>query len=193
VVSRGDRQPRRDDGGALIAAAAALDRDRPAPMSDGGRVLSGRVALVVGASRGIGAATGRALADAGAAVVLAARDQTRLDAAAAEIRRAGGQALAVATDVTDEVAVARLADRVLDAHGRLDAAVNCVAAAAGGRRPTALADLSLADLDTELAVTLRGVLVCLQHEIRAMTASGGGSIVTVASTASTVPVAGVAG
>ena len=116
--------------------------------------LQGRAALVVGASRGIGAATARAMAGAGAAVVLAARGAKRLDDVAASIRADGGTATVVPTDITEAGAVKRLVGRCLEEHGRLDVAVNGVAA--GGRRPTPVADLDLADVDTELAITLRG-------------------------------------
>jgi NAD(P)-dependent dehydrogenase (short-subunit alcohol dehydrogenase family) len=154
-------------------------------------LLGGRIALVVGASRGIGAATAGALADAGAVVVLAARDVSRLEDVAARIGSCGGTASVVPTDVTDAGAVERLVAGCVEEHGRLDIAVNSVAA--GGRRPTPLADLPLEAIDAEIATTLRGTLLCLREEIRAMAGSGGGSIVTVASTASVQPVSGVAG
>src|SRR4051794_11860615 len=105
--------------------------------------LSGRVALVTGASRGIGAVTAAAFSRAGAAVVLAARDAAALDAQAERLRSQGGDALAVPTDVADEAAVHALIGRTLDAYGRLDAAVNN--AAGGGHGPTPLADVATSD------------------------------------------------
>ena len=87
-------------------------------------LLRDRTVLVTGASRGIGAATARALAGAGASVVLAARDETAIAAIAAEIVEAGGQAIAVRTDVTDELAVERAVEAALATYGRLDAAFN---------------------------------------------------------------------
>ena len=153
--------------------------------------LADRVAIVTGASRGIGAATARALADAGAAVVLAARDERALTDVANDIARDGGRALVVPTDVTDPESVARLVERTVAEHGRLDVAVNN--AAGGGHRPTPLADVDVADYDSALATTLRGVFLALKHEIPAMLASGGGAIVNMASTAGLEPVGGLAG
>jgi NAD(P)-dependent dehydrogenase (short-subunit alcohol dehydrogenase family) len=154
-------------------------------------VLSGRVAIVTGASRGIGAATARALASAGATVVLAARSADALAGLAQEIAAAGARAIAVPTDVSDASSVRQLVARTLDAFGRLDAAVNN--AAGGGHRPTPLADVAVEDYDSALATSLRGVFVSMKYEIPAMLASGGGSIVNMASTAGLRPVAGLAG
>ena len=81
-------------------------------------LLAGKVALITGASRGIGAATAVAFAQAGAAVVLAARDEQALAVVAREIRAAGGRALAVPTDVGDPAAVEHVVQRTLDAYSR---------------------------------------------------------------------------
>ena len=94
--------------------------------------MHGQVALVAGASRGIGAATAEAFAAAGAAVVLAARDLAALQAVAGRIEAGGGRALAVRADVTDAGSVRGLVDQALAAYGRLDAAFNN--AMAGPRR-----------------------------------------------------------
>lgn len=153
--------------------------------------LADRVAIVTGASRGIGAATSRALSRAGARVVLAARDERALTAVAADITAAGGRALVVPTDVTDPVSVQRLVEQTLGAYGRLDAAFNN--AAGGGHRPTPIADVTVADFDSALATSLRGAFLAMKYEIPAMLAAGGGSIVNMASTAGLHPVAGLAG
>ncbi|HMG40389.1 MAG TPA: SDR family NAD(P)-dependent oxidoreductase [Acidimicrobiales bacterium] len=154
------------------------------------RPFEGKVALVTGASRGIGASVARAFAGAGADVVLAARDQEALDALAAELRESGVAALAVPTDVGDADAVARLVDRTVDAFGRLDFA--CNNAAGGGHPPTPLADVSVEAFDSAYAVSLRGVFLGLKYEIPAMLASGGGAIVNMSSTAGLQAVGGLA-
>src|SRR3954471_20671834 len=99
--------------------------------------LDNRVALVAGASRGIGAETARAFARAGASVVLAARDRDALDAVVASIRADGGRAIAVPTDVGDQAANERLVQRALDEFGRLDFAFNN---ATDGPMPAPLAE-----------------------------------------------------
>src|SRR5215831_7383864 len=101
-------------------------------------LLAGKVALVTGASRGIGAAAAAAFAQAGAGVVLAARDEHALGDLARGIRAAGGRALAVPTDVTDAGAIEVLVRRTLETFGRLDAAFNN---AGEGHAPAPLADL----------------------------------------------------
>src|SRR5699024_8231487 len=129
-------------------------------MTAGAALLAGRVALVTGASRGIGAATACALAAAGAGVVLAARDEHALRTVADAITGRRGRALAVPTDVTHPASVGRLLDRTLTAFGRLDAAVNN---AGGGHRPTPVADVAIADFDDAVAVNLRGTFLAMKH------------------------------
>ncbi|GCD92591.1 SDR family NAD(P)-dependent oxidoreductase [Embleya hyalina] len=161
-------------------------------MSTPQQPLADRVAIVTGASRGIGAATARALHRAGARVVLAARDADALTVLADELDAAGGRALAVPTDVTDPGAVERLVATTVDRFGRLDAAVNN--AAGGGHPPTPLADVDVAAFDSAFAVNLRGVFLALKYEIPAMLASGnGGAIVNMSSTAGLQAVGGLAG
>jgi NAD(P)-dependent dehydrogenase (short-subunit alcohol dehydrogenase family) len=134
-------------------------------------LLAGRVAIVTGASRGIGAAAARALAAAGAAVVLAARDEEALSAGAVEIAEVGGRAMCIPTDVADAASVERLVERTVSAYGRLDAAFDN--AAGGGHPPTPLADVSIDDYDSALAITLRSVFLSMRYEIPAMLESGG--------------------
>lgn len=153
--------------------------------------LSGRVALVVGASRGIGAETARAFAKAGAGVVLAARDERALSVLAEEIEAAGGRSLAIPADVTDPTSVERLVEQAMAAFGRLDAALNN--AAGGGHLPTPLAEVSVDDYDSALRVNLRGVFLAMKFEIPAMLESSGGAIVNMTSTAGLEAVGGLAG
>jgi NAD(P)-dependent dehydrogenase (short-subunit alcohol dehydrogenase family) len=153
--------------------------------------LDGKVAIVTGASRGIGAAVARAFSRSGASVALAARDAAALDRLADELNGSGGHAVAVPTDVSDPSAVARLVERTVSAFGRLDFA--CNNAAGGGHPPTPLADVTLDAFDSALAVNLRGVFVAMKHEIPAMLASGdGGAIVNMSSTAGLNAVGGLA-
>jgi NAD(P)-dependent dehydrogenase (short-subunit alcohol dehydrogenase family) len=152
--------------------------------------LDRKVAVVIGASRGIGAAVARAFSSAGAAVALAARDAAALDNVARELNESGGDALAVATDVSDADAVARLIEQTVTTFGRLDLA--CNNAAGGGHPPTPLADVSLEAFDSALAINLRGVFVAMKYEIPAMLDTGGGAIVNMSSTAGLDAVGGLA-
>jgi NAD(P)-dependent dehydrogenase (short-subunit alcohol dehydrogenase family) len=153
--------------------------------------LSNRVAIVTGASRGIGAATAAAFANAGAAVVLAARSQDALAALATRITTEGGTAVAVTTDVRDETSTQRLVDQTIERFGRLDYAVN--SAAAHSQPLTPLADVDVEAFDDTLAVSVRGLFVSLKYQIPAMLQTGGGAIVNIASTASFHSVGGLAG
>src|SRR5437763_13423897 len=122
--------------------------------------LENKVAIITGASRGIGAVAARAFAEAGATVVLVARDENALTAVAEEVVAAGGRALAVPTDVGEPDAVERLVRKTTEAYGRLDAAFNN--AAGHGHLPTPLADVGVEDFDSAVRVTLRGVFLCMK-------------------------------
>jgi NAD(P)-dependent dehydrogenase (short-subunit alcohol dehydrogenase family) len=143
-------------------------------------LLDGKVAIVTGASRGIGAAAARAFADAGASVVLAARTAQAIAAIADEINAAGGRALAVPTDVTDPESVERLVEKTLTTFRRLDVAFNNAGA---GQMPKPLADISFEDFEVGLRTNLYGTFLGMKYEISAMLAGGGGAIVNMSSTA----------
>ncbi len=144
--------------------------------------LTGKTALVTGASRGIGAATARHLADCGAAVVLAARSGGEIEALAAEIAAAGGRAEAVTCDVADYAAVEAAMQRCVAAFGSLDILVNN----AGLIDPIArLADSDPADWDRVIDVNVKGVYHGLRAAIPVMQAQAGGVIVTISSGAAT--------
>jgi NAD(P)-dependent dehydrogenase (short-subunit alcohol dehydrogenase family) len=140
------------------------------------RWLAGRLAVVTGASRGIGAATAAAMAAAGAHVVLAARDRQALGGVADRIRAGGGQATPVPTDVSDEAAVERLFAEVTDL-GRLSALV----CAAGVLTPALFADTKSALWHETLGVNLTGTFLCCRAAFTAMMPGAGGRIVNIAS------------
>jgi len=142
--------------------------------------LRGRVALVAGASRGIGAATAEAFAAAGAAVVLGARDLPALQGVVRRIEASGGRALAVRTDVSDVESMRGLVDQALAAYGRLDAAFNNAAA---GPPPAPLAEIDPAEFDRGIATSIRGTFLGMKFQVPAMLGSGGGAIVNMASIA----------
>jgi NAD(P)-dependent dehydrogenase (short-subunit alcohol dehydrogenase family) len=138
--------------------------------------LAGRLAVVTGASRGIGAATARAIAAAGAHVVLAARDREALDGVAGQIRRAGGQAMAVPADVSSEADVERLFATATGA-GQLSALV----CAAGVLIPAPFTETTAMMWDETLGVNLTGAFLCCRAAFTAMAAAGQGRIVNIAS------------
>ncbi|HEY3084999.1 MAG TPA: glucose 1-dehydrogenase [Candidatus Dormibacteraeota bacterium] len=151
--------------------------------------MNGKVAIVAGASKGIGAATAHAFAEAGAAVVLAARDKTALDGVAASIRSRGGRALAVRTDVADAPSMRELVERALAEYGRLDYAFNN---ATDGPKPAPLADINPEEFDRGIATNIRGTFLGMKFQIPAILRSGGGAIVNMASLAGLNGVANLA-
>jgi NAD(P)-dependent dehydrogenase (short-subunit alcohol dehydrogenase family) len=121
---------------------------------------------------------------------VATSERLALERVAEEIRSEGGRSLVVPTDVSDESAVSRMVERTVSELGRLDAA--CNNAAGGGHPPTPLADVPVESFDSGIAETLRGVFLCLRHEIPAMLENGGGAIVNISSTAGIQGVGGLA-
>ena len=152
--------------------------------------LAGKVALITGASQGIGAATARLFAQAGAAVVLASRSAEELAHNVEEIKANGGEAMAVKTDVADAASVESLVKRTAEAYGRLDVAVNN-AGIGGGNMP--LVEVSEELFDRVIATNLKGVFLGMKYEIPAMLASGGGAIVNLSSTVGLVGFGGPGG
>jgi len=151
--------------------------------------MRGKVALVAGASKGIGAGTAEAFARAGAAVVLGARDLDALNEVADRIRKAGGQAIAVRTDVSSAAEMQHLVDAALTEFGRLDAAFNN---ATDGPRPAPLADIDPDEFDRGIAVNIRGTFLGMKYQIPAMLRNSGGTIVNMASLAGVTGVANLA-
>jgi NAD(P)-dependent dehydrogenase (short-subunit alcohol dehydrogenase family) len=147
----------------------------PTPADD----LTGRVALVTGASSGLGTLFARALAAAGADLVLAARRLDRLEQAADDLRRTGRAVVPVACDVTDPEQVEAAVARALEVHGRLDVAV-----ANAGSVPEGLSlpeRLPPALFEQSLRVNLMGTWFTCQSAGRAMLAAGRGSIIVISS------------
>jgi NAD(P)-dependent dehydrogenase (short-subunit alcohol dehydrogenase family) len=141
--------------------------------------MNGRVALITGASSGIGRATAKAFAAKGASVVVAARRQEELASLVTEIEARGGKATAVRTDVSDARDVNRMVAHAIDTCGRLDYAVNN--AGIEGRF-AGITDLAEEDWDRVLDINLKGTFLCLKYEARAMLDCGnGGAIVNVGS------------
>jgi NAD(P)-dependent dehydrogenase (short-subunit alcohol dehydrogenase family) len=141
--------------------------------------MNGRVALVTGASSGIGRAVAESFANKGAKVVLAARREQELAELAGEITAAGGEASYVVTDVCVASDVERMVAHALDTFGRLDYAVNNAGIEGEFASITTLPE---EEFDRVIGINLKGTFLCLQHESRAMLASGrGGAIVNVGS------------
>jgi A-factor type gamma-butyrolactone 1'-reductase (1S-forming) len=137
--------------------------------------FSGKVALVTGATSGIGRETALQFAREGARVVLSGRREPKGRAVVSEIETAGGEALFVQTDVTDADSVRRLVDATVARFGRLDCAFNNAGIGGDTMRPTA--DHSQENWDNVIATNLTGVWLSMKAEISAMLRCGGGSIV----------------
>ena len=140
--------------------------------------FEGRVALVTGAAGGIGLATARAFAEAGASVIMADHDAALLDAASGELVAAGQKVEAAACDVTERDQVNAMVARAVGIYGRLDVAFNNAGINSDGAPMLDTGD----DLfDRIIDVNLRGVWNCMKAELRQMTAQGSGVIVNCSS------------
>src|SRR5882672_10176797 len=139
--------------------------------------LSGKVAIVTGGNGGIGLGMARGLASAGARVVVAARNQTKSDAAVRELEKLGGQPLAIAVDVADEASVTALIRSTQDRCGRLDILVNN----AGTNVRKQPQDYTLADWHHVLDTNLTSAFLCSRGAYAPMKAVGGGKIINIGS------------
>jgi len=157
---------------------------------DMGRIdLSGKVALVNGASRGIGEAIARGLAGCGAQLILSSRDQARVQSVADSIRADGGEAVARSCHAGRLGDIKSLFDAIGDEFGRLDMLINN---AATNPWFGPAADLPPEAFDKTVDVNLKGPYYMMAHAVPLMIAGGGGSIVNVASIAALVSMAGQA-
>jgi NAD(P)-dependent dehydrogenase (short-subunit alcohol dehydrogenase family) len=154
-------------------------------------ILEGKVALVTGGASGIGQATAVVMAREGARVAVADRAEADASATVALINAAGGQAIAIGGDVTREADVAAMVARTVSAFGRIDCAFNNagISGRAVGPAGQRSHELSQEAFDTMLAVNVRGVFLCLKHEVKQMLAGGGGAIVNTASIAGLIGLA----
>lgn len=148
--------------------------------------MDGKVALVTGAGTGIGAAASRLFAAEGAQVVVAELDAAAGRRTAEAVTAAGGDAISVPTDVTDEAAVRAAVAEATDRYGRLDVLYNC----AGGSIPedTTVTEVDLGPVwEHTINLDLMGTVLCCRHAIPAIVASGGGAVVNMSSTAALQP------
>jgi NAD(P)-dependent dehydrogenase (short-subunit alcohol dehydrogenase family) len=151
-------------------------------------LLSGRSALVTGGASGIGRATALAMVREGARVAVADQSGDGAAATVDMINKGGGQAIAIAADVSDERAIQAMVARTVDAFGGLDCAFNNAGIAPRHVGPTGQRthEMSRQSFDDMLAVNLTGVFLCMKHEIAHMLGHGGGAIVNTASIAGVI-------
>lgn len=150
--------------------------------------FAGQVALVTGASSGIGKATALMLGARGAHVVVSARRESECDETASRIREAGGKATTIVCDIADAHSVAALFDRISHDLGRLDLAFNN-AGISSPMQP--LAVLEQSEVDRSLAINIEGTVACMRREIAMMLDNGGGAIVNNSSMAGITGYAGL--
>ncbi len=139
--------------------------------------LKDQVAIVTGAGRGIGAATARAYAEAGADVVLAARTRAQLEAVASDVERYGRRALVVTTDVNDNDSLQQLVEQTISEFGRLDVVVNN----AGGTMPRPFLDTTPGFLERSFHFNVTTAFVLSKAAAPHMLAAGSGAIVNISS------------
>lgn len=141
------------------------------------RPLDGRVAIITGGGSGIGRATAKLLAKRGAKVAITGRTEARLAGVVEEIAGLGGEALALAMDVSDEESIAAGIAATVARFGRLDIVHSNAAQTGAMASDAAIADMDLAFWNRTLATNLTGSMLCAKHSIPHLLKAGGGSII----------------
>jgi glucose 1-dehydrogenase len=141
-------------------------------------VLKGKVAIITGAAMGMGAATARLFAEAGAKVVIADMNETKGEEVVTGIQAAGGNAFFQRVDISSSEQVKAMVDAAVEQYGRLDAAVNNAALTPD--------DKPIAEFDEDywarlMAIDLKGTALCMKWELQQMIRQGGGSIINISS------------
>ena len=140
--------------------------------------LKDKVAIVTGGAGNIGKAIALAYANEGAAVVVASRDLSNLEAVAMEIKAGGGHAIAIKTDVVDEKQVCRMVEQTLSEYGKVDILVNSIL----NTGPNAnVVDLQLKDWNQTIATNLTGPMLCSREVLKDMIPRASGNIVNISS------------
>ena len=144
--------------------------------------IEGKVAIVTGASKGIGKAIAEVFAKSGVKVVLAARTRKVVEQVEADLKETGADVLAIPTDVTDDKAVQSLITETLDVYQKLDILINNAGAGVFGN----VTDFDHTDWDTVINANLKGVFLCSKFALPHLIADGGGQIINVLSIAAKV-------
>lgn len=152
--------------------------------------IAGKVAIVTGATDGIGETVAETLFSAEAKIVIAARDREKTEAKAKAMDPSGASVLGIECDVADPAAVESLVQRTVAHFGGLDLAVNN--AGITGPAGMTIAEQSIEDWNQVIAISLSGVFHCMKYEIPAMLKNGGGSIVNLSSANGVVGITGLA-
>jgi len=151
--------------------------------------LKDKVVLITGASAGIGLATARSLAQAGAKVALAARSTDKLTQLAEELKRDGCEALVVTTDMRNRIEVTQLVEATVQHYGQLDVLINNAGQAVAGT----VAELDVDQFQQVIELNVFGPVYAMQASVPHMRARGGGLIVNVSSMVSKMHIPGLGG
>ena len=149
--------------------------------------IAGKIVIITGASEGIGQATARCFAEAGAKVVLAARSCEKLQTLADDLRQHGQEALCSPADMRDAKAVQEMVQRTYEQYGRIDILINNAGQAAAG----SVADVRLDDFRAIMELNVYGPVVAIQAVVPKMRAGGGGLIINVSSMVSKMRLPGL--